>query len=102
MRVKYVFTKKSFDRIVEDHLVNRCYLPYNKVVYKKSFSESITLLTNFREELQKQFKKIENVLIEKINIKNQRYTEGSEFILTIFDFLKDYLFKKNDKKHLII
>ena len=47
MRVKYVFTQKSFDRIVEDHLVNRCYLPYNKVVYKKSFSESITLLTNF-------------------------------------------------------
>ena len=47
MRVKYVFTQKSFDRIVEDHLVNRCYLPYNKVVYKKSLSESVTLLTNF-------------------------------------------------------
>ena len=47
MRVKYVFTKKSFDRIIEEHLINRCYLPYNKVVYKKSLSESVTLLTNF-------------------------------------------------------
>ena len=47
MRVKYVFTKKSFDRIVEDHLVNRCYLPYNKIKKKKSLSESVTLLTNF-------------------------------------------------------
>lgn len=47
MRVKYVFTKKSFDKIVEDQLINKCYVPYNKVIYKKSFSESVTLLTNF-------------------------------------------------------
>ena len=47
MRIKYVFTKKSFDKIVEDQLINKCYVPYNKVVYKKSFSESVTLLTNF-------------------------------------------------------
>ena len=47
MRVKYVFTKKSFDKIVEDQLINKCYVQYNKVIYKKSFSESITLLTNF-------------------------------------------------------
>ena len=47
MRTKYVFTKKAFDKIVEDQLVDKCYVPYNKVIYKKSFSESITLLTNF-------------------------------------------------------
>ena len=47
MRVKDVFTKKAVDKIVEEYMTNKCYLPHNKVVYKKSFSESITLLTNF-------------------------------------------------------
>lgn len=83
---------------VKKNSINQ-HLDNNESVFQEFHLDStkITLLTNFREELQKQFKKIENVLIEKINIKNQRYTEGSEFILTIFDFLKDYLFKKNDK-----
>ena len=75
---------------------------FNESVFQEFHLDSIkiTLLTNFREELQKQFKKIENVLIDKINIKNQSYTkvvEESELIPTIIAYLKDYLFKKNDK-----
>ena len=50
MRVKYVFTKKSFDKIVEDHLINRCYLPYNKVIY--SFRSIIYARKNEYREAQ--------------------------------------------------
>ena len=47
MKTKYVFTKKTFNKILKSQFENRCYVPYNKVIYKKSFSETVTLLTNF-------------------------------------------------------
>ena len=54
MRVKYVFTQKSFDRIVEDQLINKCYK--SLALDPSNVIQNIDILKGFGVDLEDYFK----------------------------------------------